>query len=48
VTFSEPLDRSAAEDAGSFALERWNYRWTDHYGSKDWSVADPRRKATTR
>jgi hypothetical protein len=44
VTFSEPLDRSTAEDAGSFALERWNYRWTDHYGSKDWSVADPQKE----
>lgn len=44
LIFNEPLDRSTAEDTGSFALERWNYRWTEHYGSKDWSVADPKKE----
>ena len=41
VTFSEPLKRDTAEDAGSYAVRRWNYRYAAQYGSKDWSVAQP-------
>ena len=41
LTFAEPLDKSAAEDAGSYALKQWNYRYTSSYGSKDYSVAEP-------
>lgn len=41
LTFAEPLDKAAAEDAGSYALKQWNYRYAAQYGSKDWSVADP-------
>jgi len=41
LTFAEPLDKSAAEDAGSYAVKQWNYRYAAQYGSKDWSVADP-------
>ncbi len=41
VTFSEALDRKTAEDPGSYDAQRWNYRWTEKYGSKDWSVANP-------
>ncbi|MSU34699.1 MAG: hypothetical protein EXS36_06230 [Pedosphaera sp.] len=38
LTFSVPLDPKTAEDVGSFAVKRWNYRYTSAYGSKDWSV----------
>jgi hypothetical protein len=41
LTFAEPLDKSAAEDPGSYALHQWNYRYAASYGSKDYSVADP-------
>lgn len=41
LTFAQPLDRSAAEDAGSYSLRQWNYRYTGAYGSKDYSVSDP-------
>ncbi|MBI4658036.1 MAG: hypothetical protein HY735_04155 [Verrucomicrobia bacterium] len=44
LTFTEPLERSAAEDPGSYALHRWNYRYARSYGSKDWSVVDPQRE----
>ncbi len=44
LTFSQPLDRSAAEDAGSYAIRQWNYRYASAYGSKDWSVADPKKE----
>jgi hypothetical protein len=40
-TFAQPLDRETAEDAGSYGVEQWNYRYAAQYGSKDWSVAHP-------
>jgi hypothetical protein len=44
VTFSESLDRATAEDPGSYDATRWNYRWAESYGSKDWSVAEPQKE----
>ncbi len=44
LSFSEPLDKSIAEDAGSYAVFQWNYKYAAQYGSKDWSVADPSRE----
>jgi hypothetical protein len=44
LTFAEPLNKSAAEDPGSYALKQWNYRYDAQYGSKDWSVADPNKQ----
>ncbi len=41
VTFAQPLDPSAAQDPGSYAVHQWNYRYSSTYGSKDWSVAHP-------
>jgi hypothetical protein len=41
LTFTETLDRSIAEDPGSYAVHQWNYRYAAQYGSKDWSVSDP-------
>ena len=41
LTFTAQLDRATAEDAGSYALTQWNYRYTAAYGSKDYSVLDP-------
>jgi hypothetical protein len=44
LTFAEPLERSAAEDVGSYGLRQWNYRYAPQYGSKDWSVADSKKE----
>lgn len=44
LTFSEPVDRELAEDVGSYAVERWNYRRSSDYGSAEWSIADPERQ----
>ncbi len=44
LTFAQKLDRSAAEDAGSYAIREWNYRYASDYGSKDWSVGDPQQE----
>ena len=41
LTFTEPLDRATAEDAGSYAATQWNYRYAETYGSKEYSVAKP-------
>jgi sugar lactone lactonase YvrE len=41
LSFTEPLDKSIAEDPGSYAVHQWNYKYAAQYGSKDWSVADP-------
>ena len=44
ITFSRPLERASAEDAGSFGVTQWNYRYAAQYGSKDWSVANPEKQ----
>ncbi len=41
LTFAQPLDRLAAEDAGRYAAHQWNYLYSANYGSKDYSVANP-------
>ncbi|MFT5527666.1 MAG: hypothetical protein ACI9HK_005650, partial [Pirellulaceae bacterium] len=43
VTFSNPIDRATAGDWENWAIEQWNYQWTGNYGSKDYSVADPKK-----
>jgi hypothetical protein len=41
ITFTQPLDPDTANDPDSFAAEQWNYRWTEAYGSPEYSVKDP-------
>jgi glucose/arabinose dehydrogenase len=41
LTFTGALDRASAEDAGSYAVGRWNYRWSEKYGSPPYSVSKP-------
>jgi hypothetical protein len=42
--FVAPLDRSTAEDAGSYAVAHWNYRYSAKYGSKDYLPSDPEKE----
>jgi hypothetical protein len=44
LRFESPLDRTAAADTTRYKVERWNYRWSGEYGSKNWSVVDPNRE----
>ncbi len=44
LTFSQSLDRMAAEDVANWRVEQWNYRWSGDYGSKRWSVAQSQRE----
>ena len=40
LTFSDPLDKEKAAKAGSYSIERWNYRWQQRYGSPDYKLSD--------
>lgn len=44
IAFSARLDETAAEDSDNYSVEQWNYRWTEAYGSPDYSVAHPHEK----
>lgn len=44
ITFSDPLDKTAATDADSFNVEQWNYRWTENYGSPQVKVSDSKKQ----
>ncbi|MDB5356003.1 MAG: Cytochrome c [Phycisphaerales bacterium] len=41
ITFTQPLKKESAEDAGAWAIEQWNYRWTNNYGSPEVKISDP-------
>lgn len=41
VTFSDPLDAAVAVNPDNYTVERWNYRWSEAYGSDHWSVESP-------
>jgi glucose/arabinose dehydrogenase len=45
ITFTCAMDEASANDEQNYAAEVWNYRWTEQYGSPEFSVADPRRQA---
>jgi type 1 glutamine amidotransferase len=41
LAFAEPLDPELASNPARYAIDMWNYRWSQDYGSKDYSAADP-------
>src|SRR4029450_9621213 len=42
-TFSDALDPETAGDPDSYALQQWNYLYSEKYGSPDVSAADPKK-----
>ncbi len=42
--FFAPLNRTTAEDMGSYAVAHWNYRYAAKYGSKDYLPSDPEKE----
>ena len=44
LTFSDALDSETAGDPDSYAVQQWNYLYSEKYGSPDFSVADPKKK----
>lgn len=41
ITFPVALDAETAGDKDSYAVERWNYRYTGDYGSRDYKLSNP-------
>jgi type 1 glutamine amidotransferase len=39
--FTCPLDRETAEDADSYGILQWNYKWSANYGSPHFSARNP-------
>jgi hypothetical protein len=44
LTFASPLDAKIAADDQSYDIQQWNYKWTEKYGSDDYSVETPDKK----
>jgi glucose/arabinose dehydrogenase len=44
LTFSEPLDKKAAENVDNYSVQRWNYRWKEDYGSPHFKVSNPKQQ----
>ena len=45
LTFTQPLDTAAAADVQNFSGKRWNYLRSETYGSPEFSVEEPTKKA---
>ena len=44
LVFNQELDAELVKDVESWNVERWNYRWTKAYGSKEFKVSNPEEK----
>ncbi|MDB6067412.1 MAG: cytochrome c class [Pedosphaera sp.] len=42
--FTQPLDPASAADLENYSVKRWNYERAEHYGSPEFSVADPKKQ----
>ncbi len=41
LTFAESLDKDVVENPGNYFVEQWNYKYSEQYGSPDYSVKNP-------
>lgn len=41
LTFPQPLDKQEGADPQNYAVEQWNYKWTEKYGSPEYSAKTP-------
>jgi hypothetical protein len=41
LRFSQPLDKTQAENIQNYRSAAWNYRWSKDYGSKRWKPSQP-------
>ncbi|MGH7177809.1 MAG: DUF6797 domain-containing protein, partial [Tepidisphaeraceae bacterium] len=44
ISFTRPIDRASAADVENYSIERWNYLWSQAYGSPEFSVENPKQK----
>jgi hypothetical protein len=42
ITFSEPLSEKSVTDVDNYSVVRWNYRWTENYGSAHYKMSNPK------
>ncbi len=41
ITFNQKLNQDIAKQLKNYQIEQWDYRWTEQYGSANWSVKNP-------
>ncbi len=41
LTFSNALERKTAENPNNYAIQQWNYLWSQNYGSPEYRVSAP-------
>ncbi len=41
LTFTQELDREAAQEPSNYQMESWNYKWSAAYGSPDYKPSAP-------
>jgi glucose/arabinose dehydrogenase/type 1 glutamine amidotransferase len=44
LSFTSALDAKTAADPENWSVLQWNYRWSAAYGSKHWSVEEPKKQ----
>ena len=44
LSFLQPLDPAYATDTQNYSAKRWNYERAEHYGSPEFSVANPKNR----
>jgi phosphatidylserine/phosphatidylglycerophosphate/cardiolipin synthase-like enzyme len=44
ITFTDKLDPATVADLQNWSVERWNYQWTEKYGSPEFRLSDPAAK----
>lgn len=44
LSFAEKLDPSYAADPDNYAVQQWNYRWTQNYGSPHFKASNPKQQ----
>jgi hypothetical protein len=42
LRFSDPLDPASVADLRNISAQRWNYYYSGHYGSRDYSLINPK------
>jgi hypothetical protein len=45
LTFPQPLDKQEGADPQNYAVEQWNYKWSEKYGSPEYSAKTPTKAA---
>ena len=44
LTFTDALDPATVRDLQNWSVDRWNYQWTEKYGSPEFRISEPSAK----